>query len=299
MPSDNLLNILETHSFKPKEVLNLLRENPDNNKCFYCKNTGPNCAQLNVGRIICTKCASHLRKNESENIKSLLFDKLEKNQLLRLCIFGNTIKKDFQDDTLLIDQIDQEIKNIKRSVSKTTEIQSKEEKGNPLGSKDEKDIPLVSKTTEIQSKDEKDNPSDFPDQIRSKKIGSISIETLKNKKKVIDNQSSINSLSKNKSLLRNKPSDNKSSDNLNKEQKSDTIQFISLDRPITKFKYKGFDDVGLIQKESVKKEESNEMSYGNLKFTKKQQVKSKSEIIKEKGKNIVDGLLARFKREDV
>lgn len=291
--SDEVLNelqeIVNKHSLKPKDVLTTVRQIESNKTCYYCHIEGANCCQMTITRPICNHCAVEHKKN-NENIKSILFDKIDRLELLRILLAGKLADRGMDQKG-----IERNLEILLRRCDNLEQFEKDSQETNNTNSRSN-----LSKTNDF---DGRSNTSvcteplkhhkmseQKPGPTRSGKIGALSIESLKNKRAQIENVT-----------VREEPQRVEQRIEKRVEQSVDqNIRYISLDRPMSVYKYKGTGDVGLVHKEKSvdKRSELQTMSYSNLRFV-KQERKTRTEIFKEKSKSMVDGILARFKRNNI
>lgn len=231
---------INNHTLKPKDILSTLREEKNNNFCFNCKSKNPTFCDIKKGILICSKC-----KNEES--KSILFDRINKEELLRL-ILGNNEGMEIESINKKIIEMNENIEN-KNKINKNIESEKSSSK------------------------------------LKNK----ISIESLKKKRAERKKEDSEKiqieeTIKKDKIEIQNK--------NLKEESiQYESIKSISLDKP-RKFTFQGSGDVGLI---TDKKEESENDSFNTYHhFIKKE----KKVTLTEKGKNIVEGIVNKFKRQE-
>lgn len=284
-----LIGIVSDHSFKPKDILKLLREDETNRKCYYCGIEGINQYKMDIARLICNNCAGERGK---EKIKSLLFGKLDRRELLSILVAGVLVKKGMDEKgirdnlEILLQRCESLMKSINVPDTSSSSITKPDHLNEPLPD------PLY---------DRKDADASSQQSKRGK-IGAVSIESLKNKRAQLTEQAEQSYIGTGRSVGSNSSAGPAVKEPQMQQQiynTGDPIQFISLDRPLSNYKYKGDADIGLISKQKSSETDSyNMMCYSNLRFV-RQQRKSRTEIIKEKSKNVVDGLLARFKRNNI
>lgn len=246
---------------KPQIALETLRSIPENTKCRFCIAKNP--TKYNAEhRLVCGTCP----ESKGQKLKSILFDPLTEKEFNLLKQIGN------------------------REVSEK-EIKLFNEEANQK------------KTEESQNSHE--NADEGENHKKKKKFGSISIEELKNKKRLAkakeeatqrenEKVQPVKKEEKPKAVVEIKPQEFKQEKN---------VKFVSLDRPKSKFKAVGTGDIGLVSVDTSadgkgaknSKTDNSTFSYQNLQFV-SDKSKSKTEILKEKGKHVVEGIVERLRR---
>ncbi|ELQ74860.1 putative GTPase-activating protein, partial [Trachipleistophora hominis] len=268
------------NTVSPKERISMLHTFPENAACNDCKSTNPTWANLNFGVLLCTACAGTHRENKHYKVRSLLFDRLSDDEVLRVLVGGNGNHFGDSDDVTgkyreygwYVDELTERVRRLKESGG-CVDDEVVHDAGDKAGVRMERTLKIV-KTK------------------RTTKIGSKSIEELRKKRESegMKDKAVVKEVKKQVVVKEVKPK-------AVQETKLNEPTVVTFERGTGAYTLKGqpSGDVGLLDTKS-EDVNGNGYNYKNIKFHSVKKEKSVIKKVAEGSKNVVSGLINKFNK---